>query len=111
LACLIVACAAVARRGWAPASESQADGRMGALERARWLALAFAPSSLLLGVTTFLTTDLAPMPLLWVIPLIIYLLSFIVAFANPPSWVRRGSALARPPALLATVAPLVARSV
>ncbi len=38
-----------------------------------------------MGVTTYLTTDLAPMPLLWVIPLALYLLSFIVAFAGPDS--------------------------
>jgi hypothetical protein len=67
------------------------------------VALAFAPSSLLLGVTTYLTTDLSPMPLLWVIPLMIYLLSFILAFAKPASWVRRGCALALPPAIVATL--------
>ena len=66
-------------------------------ERVRWVALAFAPSSLLLGVTTYLTTDLAPVPLLWVVPLTLYLLSFIIAFANPPAWARRGCALALPP--------------
>jgi hypothetical protein len=38
--------------------------------------LAAAPSSLLLGVTTYLTTDLAPVPWLWVVPLMLYLLSF-----------------------------------
>ncbi len=51
----------------------------------RWLVLVFIPSSWLMGVTTYLTTDLAPMPLLWVIPLALYLLSFIVAFAGPDS--------------------------
>ena len=35
-----------------------------------------------MGVTTYLTTDLAAIPLLWVIPLAIYLLSFILAFAQ-----------------------------
>jgi SAM-dependent methyltransferase len=45
-----------------------------------WLVLVFIPSSWLMGVTTYLTTDLAPMPLLWVIPLALYLSSFIVAF-------------------------------
>jgi hypothetical protein len=54
-----------------------------------WLVLALIPSSWLMGVTTYLTTDLAPMPLLWVIPLALYLLSFVVAFAGPGSaWVR-----------------------
>ena len=47
----------------------------------RWAALGFVPSSLMLGVTGFLTTDLAPIPLLWVIPLSLYLLSFIIVFS------------------------------
>ena len=52
------------------------------LERLRWTALAMAPSSLLLGVTTHITTDIVSAPLLWVVPLAAYLLSFIVAFAR-----------------------------
>jgi hypothetical protein len=48
--------------------------------RLRWLALSFAPSTLMLGVTTYLSTDVAPVPLLWVLPLACYLLTFIVAF-------------------------------
>jgi hypothetical protein len=50
--------------------------------RLRWLALAFVPSSLLLSVTTFLTTDIAATPFLWVIPLAIYLLTFVIVFAR-----------------------------
>jgi hypothetical protein len=52
------------------------------LTRLRWIALAFVPSSLLLGVTTFITTDIAPIPLLWIIPLAMYLLSFILVFSR-----------------------------
>jgi SAM-dependent methyltransferase len=54
------------------------------VERIRWLLLAAAPSSLLLGVTTYLTTDIAAIPLLWVVPLSLYLLTFIITFAQPP---------------------------
>ena len=50
----------------------------------RWIALAFVPSSLLLGATTYITTDLAAVPLLWVLPLVIYLLTFILAFGRWP---------------------------
>ena len=50
--------------------------------RARWVALSFAPSSLLLGVTTYITTDLASVPLFWILPLTLYLLSFVAAFAQ-----------------------------
>lgn len=51
-------------------------------ERALWLGLAFAPSSLLLGATEVITTDIASIPLLWVVPLALYLASFIIVFAK-----------------------------
>jgi SAM-dependent methyltransferase len=57
--------------------------------RLRWVALAFVPSSLLLGVTTYITTDIAAVPLLWVIPLAIYLLTFILAFGRWPAGLHR----------------------
>lgn len=47
-----------------------------------WLTLAFIPSSLMLGVTTYITTDLAAIPLLWIVPLTLYLLTFILVFAR-----------------------------
>jgi hypothetical protein len=53
----------------------------------RWLrhvALAAVPSSLMLGVTAHLATDVGSMPLLWVLPLALYLGAFIVAFARVP---------------------------
>jgi hypothetical protein len=51
-------------------------------DRGAWVAMAFVPSSLMLGLTTYLTTDIASIPLLWVIPLALYLLSFIVVFSR-----------------------------
>lgn len=53
--------------------------------RALWVALALVPSSLMLGVTQYLSTDIAAVPLLWVLPLGIYLLSFILAFTGHPA--------------------------
>ena len=53
------------------------------------MALAFVPSSLLLGATTYVTTDIAAVPLLWVLPLAIYLLSFILAFGRWPAALHR----------------------
>lgn len=47
-----------------------------------WLALAAVPSGLMLSTTTHLTTDIFAMPLLWVIPLGLYLLSYVPAFAD-----------------------------
>ncbi len=54
-------------------------------QRLLWVALAFAPSSLLLGVTTHITTDVASAPLLWVIPLILYLLTYVIVFSRRPA--------------------------
>lgn len=48
----------------------------------KWVLFAFVPSSLMLAVTQYITTDLMPMPLFWVIPLMIYLLSFIFSFSH-----------------------------
>jgi SAM-dependent methyltransferase len=50
--------------------------------RGRWLALAAVPSGLMLAVTNYLSTDIAAAPLLWVVPLSLYLLTFVIAFAR-----------------------------
>jgi hypothetical protein len=50
--------------------------------RLYWVLLAFIPSSLLFGVTSYITTEIAPTPLLWTIPLAIYLVTFVLAFAG-----------------------------
>ncbi len=52
--------------------------------RVRWVVLSFVPSSLMLGVTTHLSTDITPIPLFWVVPLALYLLTFVLAFARRP---------------------------
>jgi hypothetical protein len=113
LVVLLLGCAVGLWRSPPPASlpenQSESRERIGPFERLRWVALAFAPSSLLLGVTTFLTTDLAPVPLLWVVPLTLYLLSFIIAFANPPAWVSRACGLTLPVAIVLTLGLMVTR--
>lgn len=66
-------------------------------ERFQWLLLSFAPSSLLMAVTQYMTTEVIAVPLLWVLPLAIYLLCFIIAFARKPiishTWMVREQAL------------------
>ena len=52
------------------------------LTQLHWLVLAFVPSSLLLGLTNFISTDIASVPLLWIIPLTLYLLTFILVFSK-----------------------------
>ncbi|MGK2849994.1 MAG: fused MFS/spermidine synthase [Candidatus Limnocylindrales bacterium] len=63
--------------GAAPAASRAIDWP----RRARWLLLAAIPSGLLSAVTTFIATDLVSAPLLWVAPLAIYLLTFVIAFS------------------------------
>jgi hypothetical protein len=70
--------------------------RLGLWRRGRWIALAFLPSSLMLGMTAHLTTDMPPLPMLWILPLALYLLSFVLSFASRPippgRWVVRAMA-------------------
>ena len=84
---LVACCALIAWRS----TPERADGSRSLDEkidatpwilRLKWVALAFVPSSLLLAVTTFLSTDVAAVPLLWVVPLCIYLLSFVIVFST-----------------------------
>lgn len=65
-----------------------------------WIALAFIPSSLMIGCTTHLTTDIAPIPLLWILPLALYLLSFILVFSQIPGWLYQAVFLVGPLAVL-----------
>jgi SAM-dependent methyltransferase len=78
----------------APEESSPAPTRRQVLH---WIALAAVPSGLMLSTTTHLTTDIVAMPLLWALPLGLYLLSFVVAFAT-----RRG-----PAEFVIQVAPLI----
>ena len=54
------------------------------IQRLRWIALSFVPSGLLVAFTTYLTTDIASVPFLWVIPLALFLGTFILVFRDPP---------------------------
>jgi hypothetical protein len=51
-------------------------------QRALWVVLALVPSALLLGVTEHLATDVVSAPLLWVVPLALYLTTFMAAFSS-----------------------------
>ena len=63
-----------------PDAEAAADDTIGWRRIAFWLVLSAVPSGLMLSTTTHLTTDIVAMPLLWVLPLGLYLLSFVFAF-------------------------------
>ncbi|OWK35915.1 fused MFS/spermidine synthase [Fimbriiglobus ruber] len=73
----------------------------------KWVGLAALPSSLLMGATTHLTTDVAPVPLFWVVPLALYLLSFVIVFARWPDSARRVVGRATPMLLVFLVVALL----
>ena len=50
--------------------------------RLYWIYLAFIPSTMLLGVTSYITMDVVSLPLLWVLPLVLYLITMIIAFGS-----------------------------
>ena len=54
------------------------------LRRLRWIAIAAIPATWMLAVTSYLTTTVLPLPLLWVVPLALYLLTFAIAFSPRP---------------------------
>ena len=53
-------------------------------QRAGWVCLAFVPSGLLVAFTSYVTTDIASAPFLWVVPLAMFLGTFILVFRDPP---------------------------
>ena len=80
---------------------------LGLRRQARWVVLALVPASLLLGVTTHLQTDIAAVPLLWAVPLAIYLLTFVLAFARRPLLPPRTAARLLPPLVVGVVLTFV----
>jgi SAM-dependent methyltransferase len=97
---------AASRTGALPLPRPQATSAVSWKDRLVWLGLAALPSSLMLGVTSHLATDVASAPFLWVAPLALYLLTFIIAFQTRP-WVSRGAALLLQAAMLPVCAFLL----
>ena len=114
-AVLISGCAiAMRRRGtgeWehapAAAPAAQANETIPAGRRVRWVVLSLLPASLMLGVTTYLSTDIAAVPLMWIVPLSLYLVTFVLAFSGAG---RRAGAIAgrSAPILLVTLVASIA---
>ena len=73
-------------------------------QRTIWMVYAAVPSALLLGVTAHISTDIAAAPLLWVVPLTLYLLTFVIAFARRPLIPHWPAVRAMPLALMILVA-------
>lgn len=79
---LVAGCALMLPRAAMRAAPKPTSAAPTRATAARWVLLAFVPSGLMLAATTYITTDIVAMPLLWVIPLGLYLLSFSIAFAS-----------------------------
>ena len=90
--CLLTVILFVARYQALPRSEKEVEPGHGR-EWLYWVFLSFIPCSLMLGVTLYITTDVAATPLFWVLPLALYLFSFVVTFSTKPlisqAWVVR----------------------
>jgi hypothetical protein len=99
----------------ASTAPTSATERIPIRRRLRWLMLAAIPSSLMLGVTTYISSEVAAVPLLWVLPLALYLGTLVLAFAaTRPLAAALESVFARALTVrsaLATIAGLVAFAV
>src|SRR5262249_363010 len=88
--CLLIALLAACGRlrGDSPREDGRADGAAKAppswKDAGFWVARAAVPAGLLVAVTAHISTDVAAVPLLWVLPLALYLLTFVVVFARRP---------------------------
>ena len=109
LALLVMGCAAVLWRTHgsdraAAMTADESDETLDPATKLHWLLLAFVPSSLLLGVTNFISTDVASVPLMWIIPLALYLLSFIIVFSRRSAIIHPAMVAIQPMVLLPFVA-------
>lgn len=83
--CLLIARGHARNHSAAEAKPSAEDNsKVSNTQRLRWILLAFIPSSLLSGVTTHISTDIFSAPMIWVLPLGAYLLTFVIAFSRKP---------------------------
>jgi hypothetical protein len=106
---LIASCGALLLRSPAdaadlnlPAEDSDAPAPPWIL-RARWIFLAAVPSGLLIAVTAHISTDVAAAPLLWVLPLSLYLLTWVLVFQSRPLLPHKWMLLAQPLAIAGIV--------
>jgi hypothetical protein len=86
---LIGSCGVLLRRAPELPQNAQFDGDAGAAaptwrDAASWVGLAAVPAGLLVAVTAHISTDVAAVPLLWVLPLALYLATFVIVFSRRP---------------------------
>ena len=105
---LIAACGALLLRSPAKAdvdiSADEADAPPPPwMLRARWIFLAAVPSGLLIAVTAHISTDVAAAPLLWVLPLSLYLLTWVLVFQSRPLLPHQWMLMAQPLAIAGVI--------
>jgi hypothetical protein len=71
--------------------------------RARWILLAAVPSGLLIAVTAHISTDVAAAPLLWVLPLSLYLLTWVLVFQSRPLLPHKFMLMLQPLAIMGVI--------
>src|SRR6201746_282401 len=109
---LIAGCGALLLRSPASAAVDVLAEDSGApapalLWRARWIFLAAVPSGLLIAVTAHISTDVAAAPLLWVLPLSLYLLTWVLVFQSRPLLPHRWVLMLQPLAIMGGIILLV----
>ena len=98
-----IAAVAVARGGEARPAAAGAATAPAWRQRLAWTALAAIPAGLVIAVTAYISTDVAAAPLLWVLPLALYLLTFVAVFRERP-WFSHAIVVRLTPFLVAPLA-------
>jgi len=93
----------VTRREDAASAGSKAAAPLSIRDRLQWTALSAISAGLVIAVTSYLTTDIAAAPFLWVLPLALYLLTFVAAFRDRP-WVGQDTVARLVPFVVAPLA-------
>ena len=93
----------VARQPKAVVHATAARRRVGARAAASGWRSAAIPAGLVIAVTSYLTTDIAAAPFLWVLPLALYLLTFVAVFRERP-WIAHATVAKAVPILVAPLA-------
>ncbi len=100
---LLAACGVMAASAGTAADEMPAHDQAPTWgQRLKWIALSFVPSGLLVGTTAHITTDLVSAPFMWVVPLALYLLTFVITFQRRP-WLSHEFVISR---MIVVAAPL-----
>ncbi len=88
-------------------AKGETEGKPTWSEAAVWVALAAIPSGLLIAVTNHISTDVAAVPFLWVVPLALYLLTFVLVFSGLAARVHQAAVILQPLFIAALVASQV----